>query len=349
VRIDEVEFFEGLLRAYSPTYQEGEAVRYLVAQMRALGFEAAVDGMGNAVGTRGAGEREILLLGHIDTVPGQIPVRRDGDVLYGRGSVDAKGPLACFTAAAAHVTPPPGWQVTVAGAVAEEGDSRGALFLRNRPAPAALIIGEPSKWDKVTLGFKGSLWAEYTLQRPVAHTAGRAESACEAAVGYWNQVKAWCGEFNADTPAVFSQVTPTLRGMGSSSDGFQDTAFLKLNLRLPPRILVAEVKARLEALRGEGNLAYGDSIPAYRAEKNTPLVRGFLAAIRAEGGDPAFTVKTGTSDMNLVAPVWGCQTVAYGPGDSNLDHTPDEHASIEEYLKSIRVLARALEGMWSAA
>jgi LysW-gamma-L-lysine carboxypeptidase len=348
VRVDDLDLFEGLLRAYSPTYQEGEAVRYLVDTMRALGFKAEVDPVGNAVGTRGEGEREILLLGHIDTVPGQIPVRREGDVLYGRGSVDAKGPLACFTAAAARLTPPPGWRVTVAGAVAEEGDSRGALFLRDRPAPAALIIGEPSKWNKVTLGFKGSLWAEYTLQRPVAHTAGKAESACEAAVGYWNRVRDWCVRFNAETPAVFSQITPTLRGMGSGSDGFQDTAWLKLNLRLPPRIRVEEVKAQLEALTGEGSLKYGDSIPAYRAEKNTPLVRGFLSAVRAEGGDPAFTVKTGTSDMNLVAPLWRCQTVAYGPGDSNLDHTPDEHASIEEYLKSIRVLARALEGMWCA-
>ena len=40
-----------------------------------------------------------MLLGHIDTVPGRVPVRREGGRLYGRGAVDAKGPLACFVAA----------------------------------------------------------------------------------------------------------------------------------------------------------------------------------------------------------------------------------------------------------
>jgi [amino group carrier protein]-lysine/ornithine hydrolase len=347
VRVDEIGLLEGLLQAYSPTYQEAAAVDYLVGQMREMGFSAAVDGAGNAVGTRGEGERELLLLGHIDTVPGQIPVRREGDRLYGRGSVDAKGPLACFTAAAARVSPPPGWRVTVVGALAEEGDSRGARFLKDRRPPQALIIGEPSKWDKITLGFKGSVWADYTLRRQVAHTAGRAESVCEAAVCYWNEIVAWCTGLNADIPAVFSQLTPTLRGMGSETDGFTDTAWLKLNLRLPPRIGVAQVIERLEAQRGDGVLEFGDAIEAYRAEKNTPLVRAFLGAIRGEGGDPAFTVKTGTSDMNLVAPGWGCQTVAYGPGDSNLDHTPGEHVSLEEYQKSIRVLARVLEQFWN--
>ena len=69
--------------------------------MRALGYDAHVDGAGNAVGTRGTGEREIVLLGHIDTVPGEVPVRIEDGVLFGRGAVDAKGPLAAFVVAGA--------------------------------------------------------------------------------------------------------------------------------------------------------------------------------------------------------------------------------------------------------
>jgi len=71
-------------------------------------------------------------------------------------------------------------------------------------------------------------------------------------------------------------------------------------------------------------------------------VRARLASIRAHGGSAAFNVKTGTSDMNVVAPVWRCPIVAYGPGDSNLDHTPHEHIALSEYLKAIDVLADAL-------
>jgi LysW-gamma-L-lysine carboxypeptidase len=54
-------------------------------------------------------------------------------------------------------------------------------------------------------------------------------------------------------------------------------------------------------------------------------------------------VKTGTADMNVVGPVWGCPMVAYGPGDSKLDHTPDEHVIIEDYLRAIKVLQDVLE------
>jgi LysW-gamma-L-lysine carboxypeptidase len=49
--------------------------------------------------------------------------------------------------------------------------------------------------------------------------------------------------------------------------------------------------------------------------------------------------------MNLAAPAWGCPALAYGPGDSSLDHTPQEHILVEEYLKAVDVLAEALRGL----
>ena len=100
----EVELLRELVSIASPSTQEQAASAYLVDAMRARGYdEAFVDAAGNAVGIWGRGEREIVLLGHIDTVPGHIPVRQEGDLLYGRGSVDAKGPLACFVSAVARL------------------------------------------------------------------------------------------------------------------------------------------------------------------------------------------------------------------------------------------------------
>jgi LysW-gamma-L-lysine carboxypeptidase len=46
--------------------------------------------------------------------------------------------------------------------------------------------------------------------------------------------------------------------------------------------------------------------------------------------------------MNIVGPAWGCPIVAYGPGDSSLDHTPEEHIEWGEYHKAIEVLAQVL-------
>ncbi len=340
--MNEVDLLEGLLRRYSPTLQEAETVSYLVAQMQAAGFDACVDEVGNAVGVLGDGPREIMMLGHIDTVPGFIDVRREEDQLYGRGAVDAKGPLACFTAATALAGAREGYRFVVIGAVGEEGDSRGAQFVRDQYQPEALIIGEPSSWDRVTLGYKGSAWFEYEVQRTLAHTSANVESACQAAVSFWNQVMDRSAQWNVGRLKMFDQLIPSLRAMRSRSDGFIETAELKFNIRVPLGISVSEVETLVREQAQEAVLKMVEGCPAYRAEKNTPLVRSFLAAIRQHGGSPTFTVKSGTSDMNLTAPVWRCPALAYGPGDSDLDHTPHEHILISEYLRAIQILADVL-------
>jgi LysW-gamma-L-lysine carboxypeptidase len=343
--MDELQLLEDLLKIYSPTGQEAEAVNYLVAQMRAGGLEARVDEIGNAVGEAGPDDapRTVMLLGHIDTVPGFIPVTREGDRLNGRGAVDAKGPLAAFTAAAIRAGDRlMGLRVIVIGAVGEEGDSRGAHFLKDRYRPDFTLIGEPSGWEKITLGYKGSAWFDYEVRRALAHTAARDESACELAVAFWNRVTAWAAERNGANPKMFEQVLPTLREMNSGSDGFVERARLKFGVRLPSGLGVAELDEALRTLAGEADLKLIEGVPAYRGEKNTPLVRALLAAIRQAGGNPSFSVKSGTSDMNIVGPAWGTPIVAYGPGDSALDHTPEEHILVSEYQRAITVLVQTL-------
>ena len=116
----------GLVQQYSPTGNEDDAARWLLQYMERLDFDSAlIDHTGNVIGRRGKGSRQVVLLGHIDTVPGEIPIRLEGDNFYGRGTVDAKGSLAAFVDAAVQVLPPPDWQVVVIGAVDEEGDCAG--------------------------------------------------------------------------------------------------------------------------------------------------------------------------------------------------------------------------------
>jgi LysW-gamma-L-lysine carboxypeptidase len=108
----------------------------------------------------------------------------------------------------------------------------------------------------------------------------------------------------------------------------------------------AGVQREVEALApGPARLRFWGADLPFRAEKNTPLVRAFLKAIRAEELEPAFKVKSGTSDMNVVGPAWNCPIVAYGPGDSSLDHTPSEHLDLAEYLQAIAILTRVLRSV----
>ena len=72
-------------------------------------------------------------------------------------------------------------------------------------------------------------------------------------------------------------------------------------------------------------------------------MRAFLRAIREQDARPKFQVKSGTSDMNVVGPVWQCPILAYGPGDSSLDHTPHEQIELPEYHRAIAVLVSVLE------
>ena len=73
-----IELVRGLVAIPSLSRHEGAAARWLAGQMAAAGYDRAfVDEAGNAVGELGAPDapRVIVLLGHIDTVPGNIPVR----------------------------------------------------------------------------------------------------------------------------------------------------------------------------------------------------------------------------------------------------------------------------------
>lgn len=338
-----------LLQIRSPSGCETPAVLHLVNWMAEHGYAAHRDAAGNAIGVLetapSAGPtREILLLGHIDTVGG-FPrvVEREGR-LYGRGAVDAKGPLAAFATAAAQIGPRTGWRIVVAGAVEEEAaTSRGARYLIGRRTPDLVVIGEPSGWQRVAVGYKGRLLAEVEFQRMMSHTAGKASTAPELAVAYWQQVQALLTDLNSDRDRTWMQVQGALRAFSSGDDGCLETAELHLGFRLPPWLDPVKLKELLASLDRSASIRFTGEERAYRAEKNTALVRAFISSIRGRGGKPSFVLKTGTSDMNVVGPAWGCPILAYGPGDSQLDHTPDEHVEIAEWRQAVAVLADALD------
>jgi LysW-gamma-L-lysine carboxypeptidase len=173
----------------------------------------------------------------------------------------------------------------------------------------------------------------------------------EQAVELWRQVEQFCAQINeerqADTP--FNRLDPSLRHIASRDEGAFGVVQLNMGFRLPVGLSLVEVEQGLrqvvEALPAGTNahLQFSGGELAYKGDKSNPLVRTFLRAIRGAGGEPRFVVKTGTADMNVVAPHWpDTPVVAYGPGDSSLDHTPHEHIDLNEYLRTIEVLQTVL-------
>ena len=340
----DIELLRSLVAIPSLSYEERDAVQYLRGVMQSRGFELIDSGAGSAIGRIGSGEKHIVLLGHIDTVPGHIPVEIVDGVLWGRGAVDAKGPLATFVAAASMAAEQLNCTVTVVGAVGEEViGSHGAQEVAKWDAPDFCIIGEPSGWDSVCLGYRGSYSIIYKLVKSSRHTAGPGDSVAQQAVDFWNRLQEEVAEWNKDAKGNFWSIGDSLRSFNTTSDGLEDTVTLSIGLRLPPDLDVENLTERIMALAGDAEIQIDGLQHGYRTDKRSKLVPPFLRNIRAEGGKPGFTLKLGTSDMNVVGPAWGCPIVSYGPGDSSLDHTPDERIELAEYLKAIRVLAAVLK------
>lgn len=345
---------EGLLHALvatpSVSHYEADASRLLAGWMSKHGYdEAFVDESGSAVGILGQGDgsRDIILLGHIDTFPGNPPVYIEDGKLYGRGSVDAKGPLCTFAVAArnAALQLPDGVRLIVIGATEEEAaTSKGARHAAATYQPQACVIGEPSHWDRITLGYKGRILFRYRWEGGRTHSAGHNPTAGERAVAYWQRVNDYVRSVNEGRPeSIFGQLDATLREIntGTYNEETHEWCDMVIGFRLPPDIEPEDVVNALQPTDGGTIEPYGPE-RTYLAAKDTHLTRAMRHAIRAEGGKPRFVYKTGTSDMNAVGPVWRCPMVAYGPGDSSLDHTPQEHIELDEYAQAIRVLTKAL-------
>ncbi len=348
----DVALLADMLRITSYSGEEGVLAHFLVEQARQRGLHAYVDEAGNFIASthrpEEADQEPIVLLGHMDTVRGDVAIRIEDGRLYGRGAVDAKGPLAAFVCATARVRDVMQRPIIIVGAVEEESaTSRGARAVVNRYHPSACIIGEPSGSEAVTIGYKGRLLMHCTVARSSSHSAGPAQSSSEDATAFWERVRRHAEEWNqqsAPPGSAFAALQPSLRSINSEHDGLEDRTNLMIGYRLPPGYDIAGLRTQLEQWASEDDvlISFSGEEAAFQTNRTIPLARAFNAALRANGVQPTFKYKTGTSDMNVVAPVWGQNIVAYGPGDSRLDHTPQEHIRIAEYRQGVDILVAVL-------
>ncbi|AUG78723.1 Acetyl-lysine deacetylase [Kitasatospora sp. MMS16-BH015] len=332
----------GLLRRMleipSCSYHERELADFLAEEMTGLGYRTHIDEAGNVIGVieHGPGPT-VMLLGHLDTVAGHVPVRSEDGRLYGRGAVDAKGPLAAMVCAAAGAVDFPGTLVVIGVVEEETPRSRGAMAVRARQQrPDALVIGEPSGWSSVVLGYKGKLDLRYTVKCAATHPSNPVPKASELAVACWNALVELLGPDASH--AVFDRPGATLCQLNADLT----TATVDLSVRTPPGFddegLVRALRERLP----EGELKVLNSVAACRVGRADPAVRALVTGIRRLHAQPRLVLKTATSDMNTLAEEWDIPMATYGPGDSSLDHADDEHILLADYLRGIDVLTIAL-------
>jgi LysW-gamma-L-lysine carboxypeptidase len=150
--------------------------------------------------------------------------------------------------------------------------------------------------------------------------------------------------------AITACLTKVSGGKATSVVPFETE--MQIDIRVPVQFTTAQVidqTLKVVAKYKEANpkvnvkTAVEDTVEPFEVNKAAPLVHSLSASIRKVLNKPATLLrKTGTGDMNILGKAMNLPIVTYGPGDSKLDHTLDEHIVISEYLDSIQVYKETL-------
>lgn len=330
------QLFVNMVSIPSVSTDEAELGRYLT-RIKFNSITSKLDDAGNVTFTKGTGEHKIYLIGHIDTVQNIWPIRIENNTLYGRGSVDAKAPMATFVSALEKVKVPDDFQVICIGAVQEEvSSSKGASFIRDNYHPGMVIIGEPSGSHKLTLGYNGLFKLQLTCQIQQTHSAGKGSiSSIDQVI---NAAKVYRQMMTKFDPHGLSSI------QGIHHDSGTNATSLVLNFRVTNAAKAGYVTAILEHKVANITVSVLRNTIPFQSKRSNPLVNSFVKGFKySQKRLPEFIYKSGTSDMNTIATKWKSLMLAYGPGNSLLDHTPNEHIEFSEYHQGINTLITSLE------
>ncbi|WP_135825402.1 M20 family metallopeptidase [Halorussus ruber] len=333
------------------------------------GISVEVDDAGNTVAVRDSGRvgPHVVLNTHIDTVPPHVPFERDesSGEIRGRGSCDAKGPLAAMLAAFLS-SPPERGRVTLAITPDEETDSTGAAALELTPDPDAVIVGEPTELD-VCNAAKGRFQATVAVRGANAHAAEPESgvNAVRAAGDLLREASETPRTSGATASALDSfddrkdrpdpsellgdstLVPTTIEGGTATNQVPAECSFVVDRRSIPPETAEGFREALAAHLRDHA--PEGVEVEVTLAERETPFLAAFetpadSAAVRelreASGGEVRpFGAATEASYFAETAP-----TVVFGPGaladdEGAVAHAPREYVRISE----VEAAAEALE------
>ena len=352
-----VKTLERALKHYTPSLREKSLADFLESVCDDLGFrDIHVDDVGNIIAKKGSGSPKILLCGHMDTVPGRIRVRKEGDYLFGRGSSDAKGPLLAMLFAAASAQEKTGTVIFV-GAVDEEGNATGIKSLTSdKPDVDYAIFGEPSGTKQITIGYKGRIAINLKINvEDSAHASAPwlAKNAIHESSLFVNEIKnvLESGQENKKKGMMLTATLTEIKG-GLSHNVTPRECDSTLDIRIPVGISCKSVEEKISKAvqeiskkqQVEAFYSIIDETEPFEAEHSSPLVRALtLGILDIEKNRPTLIRKTGTGDMNVIGNKLSIPVVTYGPGDPHAAHTIDEKISIDEYLRGIEVLKRTIQ------
>jgi [amino group carrier protein]-lysine/ornithine hydrolase len=347
-----IELLNRSLKEYTPSRAEASLANLIKDKsIDELGFEKTnIDNVGNVIATKGSGSPVIMLCGHMDTVPGRIPVRMENGYLYGRGASDAKSSLIAMLLAASEFPKQRG-TIIFAGVVDEEGNATGIKELvRSKSTIDYAIFGEPSGISNITIAYKGRFAFRLTCDVGTsAHASAPwlAKNSIEEVYDFWQAIQLEIGRLDSGSDKS-SKVTCSLTEIsgGSSHNVTPQKCKITVDIRIPTTNTSRKIQELVASIVKEVSIKKNiratyrieDMTEPFEADHTSPLVRALsLSIIDVCRKRPILLRKTGTGDMNILGNAFRIPVVTYGPGDPHSSHTVDERISIAEYISSIEV------------
>ena len=310
----------------------------------------------NLIGRKGqnTGERGLALLGHIDTVPAvgwsenPFEARIVGDKMYGRGSCDMKGSVACMIEAASRydaselhaplyvvITADEEVGYFGASAVAEKSD----MFKQNG-FPQYGVVGEPTEL-KAVYAHKGAVRFSVTAHGRAAHSStGEGDNANLKLIPFLSEMREVHQELTTDPQYFNSEFTPPFTDWNITISDGECTANItaprsvcNINYRpMPgddPQVWINRGRDAAEKY----GLAFDLFINAgpVRTPPNADIIQ---AALEITGDTKPHTVAYSTDAAIFSKHM---ETVIIGPGSILQAHTVDEWMALDQFDKGINI------------
>lgn len=371
-----ITFLQEFIRIKSITYEEQEAVEYLAQKMKEYGYdEVRIDDVGNVLGRVGNGPKVILYDSHIDTVDlgdaDQWPHEAlsgalvDG-AIWGRGTVDDKGPLAAITWAGKALKDlglADEFTMWVSGSLSEE-DVEGScveemMIVNPDIKPDFVVVAEASEMQ-VMRGHKGRALLKITVKGKAAHAsvAHSGENALIKALpiieGIDKLVDLGVDPFLGKGTIEVTKVdckTPSLNTIPGEVTIYADR---RMTCSESKEDLVKELQPLLDLVPGSTavvDMEYFDTWKGYKvaAEDYFPSwilpVDHPIIQAGAEAFESVFNTKADigvwpfSTNATALCGRQGIPAVGFGPSVEELCHSNEERILVTEYVDAAKFYA----------
>ena len=381
IATDPVALAQALIRCESVTPHEAGALALLQAVLEPAGFtchrltmrEPGTPDVENLYARLGSEGPNLCFAGHTDVVPpGDVnawthppfaAVIEAGE-LYGRGTVDMKGAIACFAAAALrHVKEfgPPQGAISFLITGDEEGPSvNGTMkvldwMVARGETMAACIVGEPSNptmlGEEIKIGRRGSLSAEIVVAGRQGHAAypALAENPVPKLARIIDRLSSLVlDRGTTDFEPSNLQVT-VVTVANTATNVIPAEARAKFNVRYNTQWTRPKLEAHLRdavaaaaaTLDARVTLTFSGTGDVFLTRPGA-LVETMVAAVEAETGRrPTLTTNGGTSDARFIQA--HCPVIEFGLMNS-LAHHVDERIAVADLEALTRIYQRFISG-----